>query len=154
MLTTANAAETNSLTCLPKDERARDDKYLVIHPMSNQRCLTSAIARRCALTAGPSNSSLSKCLSYKKYKYCILINKPGTYTEPYLINTTKPHLVPIEESEGLGALPTKPENQYTPLDSIYSHAFHLLWSPIQNRGSCLTLNKYLNVLSSFLFTWK
>jgi hypothetical protein len=33
VLTTANAASTNGLTCLPKHGRARDDKVLVIHPM-------------------------------------------------------------------------------------------------------------------------
>jgi hypothetical protein len=31
---TANAAGTNSLTCLPKHGRDRDDKLLVTHPMA------------------------------------------------------------------------------------------------------------------------
>jgi hypothetical protein len=37
--------------------RARDNKFWVTHPMTDQRCLTSTIARRSALTAGPSRSS-------------------------------------------------------------------------------------------------
>jgi hypothetical protein len=49
VLTTANTAGTNDLTFLPKHGRARD-KFLVIHPMNDQRCLTSAIARRSAMT--------------------------------------------------------------------------------------------------------
>jgi hypothetical protein len=57
VLTTANAAGNNSLTCLPKQGGARDNKFLVTHPMTDQRCLTSAIARRSALTAGLSSSS-------------------------------------------------------------------------------------------------
>jgi hypothetical protein len=57
VLTTANAAGTNSLTFLLKHGGARDNKFLVTHLMSEQRCLTSAIARRSALTVGPSNSS-------------------------------------------------------------------------------------------------
>jgi hypothetical protein len=32
VLTTANAAGTNGLTCLPKHGGARDNKFLVIHP--------------------------------------------------------------------------------------------------------------------------
>jgi hypothetical protein len=47
MLTTANAAETNGLTCLPM-HGAQDSKFLVTHPMTDQCCLTS-IARRSAL---------------------------------------------------------------------------------------------------------
>jgi hypothetical protein len=31
-------------------EAARDNKFLVTHPMNEQHCLTPAIARRCALT--------------------------------------------------------------------------------------------------------
>jgi hypothetical protein len=54
---TANAAGTNGLTCLPKHGGARDNKFLVTPSMIYQRCLTSAIARRSALTAGPSSSS-------------------------------------------------------------------------------------------------
>jgi hypothetical protein len=57
VLTTANAAETNGLTCFPKHGGAPGIKFLVTHPMTDQRCLTSAIARRSALTAGPSSSS-------------------------------------------------------------------------------------------------
>jgi thymidine kinase len=51
VLTTANAAETNDLTCFSKHGRARDNKFLVTHPITDQRCLTSTIARRSALTA-------------------------------------------------------------------------------------------------------
>jgi hypothetical protein len=50
---TVNAAGTNGLTCLPKYGGARDNTFLVTHPMTDQRCLTSVIARRCALTAEP-----------------------------------------------------------------------------------------------------
>jgi hypothetical protein len=52
-----NAAGANGLTCLPKHGGARDSKFLVTYPKTNQRCLTSAIARRNALTAGPLSSS-------------------------------------------------------------------------------------------------
>jgi hypothetical protein len=44
------AAGTNDI---PKCEGARDNEFLVTHPMIDQRCLTSAISRRSALTAGP-----------------------------------------------------------------------------------------------------
>jgi hypothetical protein len=59
LLTTVNAAGTNGLTCLPKHRGEQDKKILVTHPMTDQRCSASAIARRSALTAGPSNSSLT-----------------------------------------------------------------------------------------------
>jgi hypothetical protein len=45
VLTTANAAGTNGFTCLPKHGGARDNTFLVTHPMTGQRCLTSAIDR-------------------------------------------------------------------------------------------------------------
>jgi hypothetical protein len=57
VLTAVNAAGTNGLKCLPKHGRARDNKCLVTHLITDQSCLTSAIARRNALTAGPSSSS-------------------------------------------------------------------------------------------------
>jgi hypothetical protein len=47
-----------AFTYLPKPGGARDNKFLVTHLMYDQRCLTSAIARRSALTAVPSSSSL------------------------------------------------------------------------------------------------
>jgi hypothetical protein len=59
VLTTANAAGTNGLTCLPKHGGARNNKFMVTHPKTDQQCLTSAIARRSALTAGPWSYSLS-----------------------------------------------------------------------------------------------
>jgi hypothetical protein len=40
VLTSANAAMTNGLTCLPKHGGTRDSKYLVTHLMTDQRCLT------------------------------------------------------------------------------------------------------------------
>jgi hypothetical protein len=46
VLTTAKNPETNGLTCLPKHGGARDNKFSVTHPMTDQSCLTSAIARR------------------------------------------------------------------------------------------------------------
>jgi hypothetical protein len=47
MLTTANAAGTNGLTCLPKQGGVRDDKVLVTHPITDlcERCSASTIAR-------------------------------------------------------------------------------------------------------------
>jgi hypothetical protein len=68
VLTTANATGTNGLACLPKHGGARDNKFLVTNPMSNQRCLTYAIARRSALTAGSSSSS-SRHLSLYEYTF-------------------------------------------------------------------------------------
>jgi hypothetical protein len=55
VLTTANAAATNGLMCLTK-HGAQDNKILVSLLMTDQRCLTSAIARRSTLTAGSSSS--------------------------------------------------------------------------------------------------
>jgi hypothetical protein len=46
VLMSAKAAGTNGLTCLPKSGGARDDKFLVTHSMTDQCCLTFAIARR------------------------------------------------------------------------------------------------------------
>jgi hypothetical protein len=45
VLTTANAAGTNGLTCFPKHGAARS-KFLVTYPMNKQRYSTSAIAHR------------------------------------------------------------------------------------------------------------
>jgi hypothetical protein len=55
VLTIANATGANSSTCLPKHRGARDNKFLVTHPMTDLRCLTSAIARQSAMI-GPSSS--------------------------------------------------------------------------------------------------
>jgi hypothetical protein len=57
VLTTVNVAGINGLTCLPKHGEVQDNKFLVTHSMTDLRCLTSVIARRSALTAGPSSSS-------------------------------------------------------------------------------------------------
>ncbi|CAG9791708.1 unnamed protein product [Diatraea saccharalis] len=48
VLTTANAAGTNGLTCLPKHEVARDNNFLVTHPVTDhcESCLTTTIAGR------------------------------------------------------------------------------------------------------------
>jgi hypothetical protein len=73
VLTTANAAGTNGLTCLPKHGGARDNKILVIHPMSGQRSLTSANTLRTALTAGPSSSSINHVRNKKLYRAIIII---------------------------------------------------------------------------------
>jgi hypothetical protein len=59
MLTTVNAAGTNGLTSIPKHRGAGDNKFLITHVMTDQRCLTTAIARRSALTARPSSSSFT-----------------------------------------------------------------------------------------------
>jgi hypothetical protein len=45
VLTTANAAVTNGLTYLPKHGGAWNNKFLVTHLITDQRCLASAIAR-------------------------------------------------------------------------------------------------------------
>jgi hypothetical protein len=57
VLTTANEVGTNGLTCLSKHVGARNNKFLVTHPMTDQCCLTSAITRRSALFTGPSSTS-------------------------------------------------------------------------------------------------
>ncbi|CAG9792151.1 unnamed protein product [Diatraea saccharalis] len=46
VLTTANAAGTNGLTCLPKHGVVRDNNFLVTHPVTDpcERCLTTTIA--------------------------------------------------------------------------------------------------------------
>jgi hypothetical protein len=46
VLTTANTARSNGLTCLLKHREAGYNKFLVIQAMTDQRCLTSAIVRR------------------------------------------------------------------------------------------------------------
>jgi hypothetical protein len=46
VLTTANAAGTNGLPCLPTYGGARDNKFLVTHPMTDQCCLAFAIVHR------------------------------------------------------------------------------------------------------------
>jgi hypothetical protein len=53
-----------------KHGRARDNKFFFTHLMTDQRCLTSAIARRSALTAGPSSSSTVK---YFQSKLCFML---------------------------------------------------------------------------------
>jgi hypothetical protein len=55
-VTTANTDGTNGLTCLPKHGGARDNKFLVTHPMTDRCCFASAIVRRSAPTAETSNS--------------------------------------------------------------------------------------------------
>ncbi|RVE50577.1 hypothetical protein evm_004804 [Chilo suppressalis] len=52
VLTTADAAGTNGLTCLPKHGGARDSKFLVTHPMTDhcESCLTSTTTQPNALT--------------------------------------------------------------------------------------------------------
>jgi hypothetical protein len=46
VLMTANAAGNNGLTCFPKHGGARDNKFLVTHPMTDQHCLISVIAHQ------------------------------------------------------------------------------------------------------------
>jgi hypothetical protein len=58
VLTTANAAGANGLTYLSNHGRGRANTFLVTHPMTDQRCLTSTIARRSALTTEPTSSSI------------------------------------------------------------------------------------------------
>jgi hypothetical protein len=65
VLTTANAAGTNGLRTNVRFEAAfeeagaRDNKFLVTHLTTDQRCLTSAITRRSPLTVGPSSSLIN-----------------------------------------------------------------------------------------------
>ncbi|RVE41224.1 hypothetical protein evm_014127 [Chilo suppressalis] len=51
VLTTADAAGTNSLTCLSKHGGTRDRRFSVTHPMIDhcECCLTSTIAAKCAI---------------------------------------------------------------------------------------------------------
>jgi hypothetical protein len=58
VLKTANTAGSNGLICLPKHGGFQDSKFLVTHPLNDQSCLTSTIARRNALTAGPTSYSI------------------------------------------------------------------------------------------------
>jgi hypothetical protein len=44
VLTITNTARTNGLTCLAKHGGARDNTFLVTHPLTDQCCLASAIA--------------------------------------------------------------------------------------------------------------
>jgi hypothetical protein len=63
VLTTANAAGTNGLTCLPKHGGAQDNKFLVTHPMTDQRCLTlplhvdDELLKKCSYVDTPINYS-------------------------------------------------------------------------------------------------
>jgi hypothetical protein len=54
--TTANAAGTNGLTCLPKHGGARDNKFLVTRPMTDQS-LSFRNRKPSVLTEEPSNFS-------------------------------------------------------------------------------------------------
>jgi hypothetical protein len=67
VLTTAIVDGTNCLTCLPKHGGVRDNKFLVTY-LTDQICLTSAIARRSALTAGLSCVSLKPSRAHNKYR--------------------------------------------------------------------------------------
>jgi hypothetical protein len=74
MLTTANAADTNGLTCLPKHERSRDSKFLITHLTTDQRCLT--------LTAGvgPPRHNIGKIrliMKIKIYMEFTITKKPS-----------------------------------------------------------------------------
>jgi hypothetical protein len=86
VLTTANAAETNGLTCFAKHGGTRDNKCLVTHSMTDQRCLTSAIVHRSALTVGPSSSSDFK-ISKITFK-CIILTLRRVQAWVYNILTT------------------------------------------------------------------
>jgi hypothetical protein len=77
VLTSANVAGTNGLTCLPKHGEARHNKFLVTHLMTDQCCLTSGIARRSTLTAEPSSSSSP---IYYFYVICDSIGRRGVRT--------------------------------------------------------------------------
>jgi hypothetical protein len=84
VLSTANEAGTNGLTCLTKHRGAQDNQFLVTHLMTDQRCLTYAIARRSALTAGPSSSSnhhhrLGHCISCGPMNHKIWPVEPNTW---------------------------------------------------------------------------
>jgi hypothetical protein len=76
VLTTANTAGINGLTCLPKHGWAHDSKFLVTHPMTDQRCLTSKIARRSALPAGPSKPPMAPkplMVRYEPFIVCLCL---------------------------------------------------------------------------------
>jgi hypothetical protein len=89
VLMTANAAGSNCLTCLPKHGGVRDNKLLVTHSitdqrvthsMTDQRCLTYTIARRSALTAGPTSSS---AVGYYRLMQRQINNKNDTQSKVY-----------------------------------------------------------------------
>jgi hypothetical protein len=62
VLTTANATGTNSLTFLPK-HGARDNKFLVTHPMTDQRCLASTTTRQALLEIDCDQTAMNYHLS-------------------------------------------------------------------------------------------
>jgi hypothetical protein len=53
VLMNAIASGTNGLTCLLKKGGARENNFLVTHPMTEECCLASAIARRAHWPRGP-----------------------------------------------------------------------------------------------------
>ncbi|RVE52859.1 hypothetical protein evm_002516 [Chilo suppressalis] len=70
VLTTADAAGTNGLTCLPKHGGSRNSKFLVTHPMTDhcESCLTSTIAAERAnhlRHRAPHNNLISLQLFFK-----------------------------------------------------------------------------------------
>jgi hypothetical protein len=88
-LTTPNAAGSNGLTWLPKHGGARDSKFLVTHPMTDQCRLTSTIARRSALTAGPFSSSELMNVLLFLFIFFLIFYRPGNESfEPYLVYKT------------------------------------------------------------------
>jgi hypothetical protein len=66
--------KTNVLMCLPKLGGARDNNFLVAHPMTDQRCLVSAITRR---AHGRTASSFSESIvcAYNSSKIKIMAKK-------------------------------------------------------------------------------
>jgi hypothetical protein len=82
VLTTANTAGTNDLTYLTKHGEDRDNKFLVTHSMTDQRCLSSAIARRCTV---PSSSSYL-------YTFCKYIHiTHGKHSVPIQVDVKPDH---------------------------------------------------------------
>jgi hypothetical protein len=65
VLTPANAAGTDSLTCFPNYGGARDNKILITHPKTDQRCLGSTIARRVHLPC----HRATKCVKLVIYSF-------------------------------------------------------------------------------------
>jgi hypothetical protein len=73
---------TNGFTCLPKHEGARDNKFLITHPMTDQRCLTSAIIRHRAPHLDRKYSLsivISICYSNKAPMYSIKCRYKGSH---------------------------------------------------------------------------
>jgi hypothetical protein len=81
--TSANAAGTNSLTCIPKHGGARDSKFLVTHPMTDQRCAglssSSIIYQNLLLKLSYNKTQHYQQFCFKNFSYYKFCAKPTAY---------------------------------------------------------------------------